>query len=116
MHLLVLLFCVRQVELPLLVLHGEADVVTNPKLSEELVQCCSSRDKTLRLYRDAWHGLTAGEPEDMTARVMADMISWLRQRSVYSKGGFSARVGDSLKGCLAGVLEDTDTESTVTWS
>lgn len=88
-------------------------MVTNPQLSVELVQRCSSSDKTLRLYREAWHGLTAGEPDDMANRIVADMISWLRQRSTRS-AGLGAGL-DRIKGCLTGVLED-DSESTVTCS
>lgn len=111
-----------QVRLPLLVLHGGSDVVTNPQLSAELVDKSSSKDKTLRLYEDAWHGLTAGEPDEMALQVVTDMIAWLRPRSpvAASSQGFA---GESLRGSikaarwqrptLGGALED-DAESTLT--
>ena len=36
--------------LPVLILHGGADIVTCPKLSAALYENCSSEDKTLRIY------------------------------------------------------------------
>lgn len=39
-----------QLRLPVLILHGGADVVTCPKLSAILYEKCSSEDKTLRIY------------------------------------------------------------------
>lgn len=69
-----------EVSLPLLVMHGAQDVVTNPDFSKLLVAQSSSTDKTLRLYEGAWHGLTAGEPDEVASMVTADMVAWLRQR------------------------------------
>lgn len=70
----------HEVCLPLLVLHGAADCVTSPDLSAELVAQASSADKTLRLYQDAWHGLTCGEPDEVANQVISDIIEWMRAR------------------------------------
>ena len=61
-------------ELPLLVLHGSADVVTNPEGSNLLVEMAKSKDKALKLfpglYHDLWH-----EPEH--AQVEDALLQWL---------------------------------------
>eukprot|EP01067_Filipodium_phascolosomae_P005079 Filipodium_phascolosomae@DN3094_c0_g1_i1.p1 len=49
--------CVR---LPLLILHGTDDKITDPLTSRELYDKCQSNDKTLKLYQDAWHCLHQG--------------------------------------------------------
>ena len=75
------LVCVHtQVTLPLLILHGREDIVTDPKSSEELHRRAKSADKTLRMY-DAWHALMTGESEELIESVYADILSWLDQRS-----------------------------------
>lgn len=70
-----------QVSLPLLILHGEADTVTDPSVSKALHEkaCCS--DKKLKLYKDAYHALLEGEPDEMIIQVFNDIISWLDERS-----------------------------------
>lgn len=66
-----------QVSLPLLVLHGGADRVTDCAISKLLHEKAKSSDKTLRLYDDAWHCLLQGELDKMTHVIMKDVISWL---------------------------------------
>jgi alpha-beta hydrolase superfamily lysophospholipase len=66
---------------PFLVLHGLADRVTDPKLSQVLYDESSSTDKTIRLYEDMWHGLTCGEPDECADQVFADMTNWILARS-----------------------------------
>ena len=66
-----------QVALPLLVLHGAADQVTDPSISILLHEKAKSKDKTLRLYDDAWHCLLQGEPDPVVEKVMMDILSWL---------------------------------------
>lgn len=70
-----------QVTLPFFVLHGEADVVTDPDVSRALYEQSSSKDKTIKLYPGMWHGLTSGEPDDNIEIVFLDIISWLDKRS-----------------------------------
>lgn len=62
-------------------LHGEADVVTDPEVSKALYEQASSVDKTLKLYPGMWHGLTSGEPDENIEIVFSDIISWLEKRS-----------------------------------
>ncbi|KAL0389641.1 UNVERIFIED_CONTAM: Caffeoylshikimate esterase [Sesamum calycinum] len=67
--------------LPFFVLHGEADIVTDPEVSRALYEQASSSDKTIKLYQGMWHGLTAGEPDDNIEIVFSDIISWLDRRA-----------------------------------
>lgn len=71
----------EKVSLPILILHGEADVVTDPSVSKALYEKASSSDKRIILYKDAYHSLLEGEPDDMIIRVLSDIISWLDQHS-----------------------------------
>ncbi|KAL9158472.1 hypothetical protein ABFS82_08G071300 [Erythranthe guttata] len=66
-----------KVSLPLLILHGKNDKVTDPSVSKELYEKAKSTDKTLNLYEDASHSLLEGEPDEMILRVFGDIISWL---------------------------------------
>ncbi|KAK9114951.1 hypothetical protein Syun_021748 [Stephania yunnanensis] len=72
----------EQVSLPLLILHGEADSVTDPSVSKALYEKASTSDKTIILYQDAYHSLLEGEPDEMIFRVFKDIISWLDEHSV----------------------------------
>lgn len=67
--------------LPFFVLHGEADIVTDPEVSKALYKKASSRDKTIKLYSGMWHGLTFGETEENIEIVFADIIAWLDKHS-----------------------------------
>ncbi|XVE73332.1 hypothetical protein DITRI_Ditri11bG0109200 [Diplodiscus trichospermus] len=70
----------NEVTLPFFVLHGEADIVTDPEVSKALYEKASSRDKTIKLYPGMWHGLTSGEPDDNIEIVFADITAWLDKR------------------------------------
>lgn len=63
-----------EITLPLLVMHGTADVVTAPNGSEYLINNISSENKTLKLYDGLFHELF-NEPEAPT--VYRDVITWL---------------------------------------
>ncbi|XP_050235664.1 caffeoylshikimate esterase-like [Mercurialis annua] len=67
----------NQVRLPFLVLHGDADTVTDPEISKALYKQAGSADKTIKLYPEMWHALTAGETDRNVGTVFADIISWL---------------------------------------
>jgi alpha-beta hydrolase superfamily lysophospholipase len=62
------------VRVPLLVLHGAADTVTDPDGSKALVERASTKDKTLKLYPALVHDLVH-EPEKEV--VMTDIEKWL---------------------------------------
>ncbi|XAR71359.1 2-acylglycerol O-acyltransferase [Bertholletia excelsa] len=67
----------EKVSLPLLILHGEADMVTDPSVSKALYEKASSLDKKFNLYKEAWHCLLEGEPDETIAQVLGDILSWL---------------------------------------
>lgn len=71
-----------EVTLPLLILHGEADVVTDPSISQALYDQSFSKDKTFRLYPDSWHSLLSGEPDEIVDVVFSDIFTWLDARSL----------------------------------
>jgi acylglycerol lipase len=62
------------VTVPLLIMHGSADVITNPEGSKELNLRARSTDKTLKIYDGLYHDLLH-EPEK--AVVTQDLIQWL---------------------------------------
>lgn len=72
----------EQISLPLLILHGEADIVTDPSVSKALYVKASSLDKKLLLYEDAYHALLEGESDEMIFRVLNDIISWLDEHII----------------------------------
>ncbi|XP_042491272.1 caffeoylshikimate esterase isoform X2 [Macadamia integrifolia] len=71
----------EEVSLPLLILHGEADTVTDPSVSKSLYEKARSKDKKLSLYKDAYHALLEGEPDQMIFQIFDDIISWLDEHS-----------------------------------
>lgn len=71
----------HQVSLPFLIVHGGADKVTDPSVSELLYRSAASQDKTLKLYPGMWHALTSGESPNNIRTVFQDIIAWLDHRS-----------------------------------
>ncbi|KAF6163171.1 hypothetical protein GIB67_025035 [Kingdonia uniflora] len=69
------------VRLPFIVLHGSADVVTDPSVSEELYEKAKSEDKSVRIYEGMMHSLLFGETNENIEIVRGDIVSWLNQRS-----------------------------------
>ncbi len=65
------------VRLPLLILHGTGDFMTDPNGSRQLYRRATSPDKTLRLYPGLYHELFS-EPERDQA--VADLLAWLDAR------------------------------------
>lgn len=72
-----------EVSLPFLILHGEADRVTDVSVSKQLYEVASSSDKTLKLYPKMWHGLLYGEPPENLEIVFSDIFSWIEKRTKY---------------------------------
>ena len=66
---------------PVLILHGESDVVTSPAMSQELYNRCSSIDKTLKIYPTCWHNLLVGEPEEISKNIFQDVIDWIESHT-----------------------------------
>ncbi|CAL8096621.1 unnamed protein product [Prunus armeniaca] len=71
---------VEKVSSPLLILHGAADKVTDPLVSQYLYEKASSEDKTLKLYPEGYHSILEGEPDDRIFSVLDDIITWLDSR------------------------------------
>lgn len=63
-----------QVQVPILILHGGADVLSTPAVSRELYGRVGSPDKALRVYEGMFHDVWR-EPE--RAKVMQDLSDWL---------------------------------------
>lgn len=65
------------IELPLLIMHGDSDVMTAPAGSQFLYDRVSSRDKTLKRYPGLYHEIF-NEPERDS--VIDDLLGWLDTR------------------------------------
>ncbi len=65
------------ITLPVLILHGTADKVTNPKGSQRFFDTAGSTDKTLKLYDGHVHDLLNDLDRE---RVMADITDWIDTR------------------------------------
>lgn len=89
-----------QVSLPLLILHGEADIVTDPSVSKALYDKASSLDKKLNLYKDAYHSLLEGEPDEMIIRVFNNIVSWLDEHSAKCTGSWLLSRSFCMHGCV----------------
>ena len=66
-----------KIKLPILIMHGFADPLTDPRGSKLLYEQVGSEDKTLRLYDNCYHEI-CNEPE--REQVFIDMESWLTKR------------------------------------
>lgn len=63
----------KRITLPLLLLHGEADVMAAPEGSRFMYENAGSPDKTLKIYPDLYHEIF-NEPEHES--VFVDMLNW----------------------------------------
>jgi alpha-beta hydrolase superfamily lysophospholipase len=63
-----------RITLPILIVHGTGDKVTIYHGSEYFHAHASSKDKTLKLYKDHYHDLLADTGKES---VLADMIAWI---------------------------------------
>jgi acylglycerol lipase len=68
---------VAEITLPILIMHGTADRLSDPEGSRVLYERVGSRDKTLKLYEGFYHEIF-NEPEHR--QVMADVEAWLAAR------------------------------------
>ena len=95
-----------ELTVPLLVMHGSADVVNDPEGSRRLVDRAGSADKQLYLYDGLAHDLLH-EPE--RARVARDAAEWLKERAwggqttgAWAVGALVPRVLDSQRMAASG--------------
>ncbi|MCO5610313.1 hypothetical protein L7F22_064549 [Adiantum nelumboides] len=73
-----------EVSLPMLILHGACDIITDPSVSKALYEQSRSVDKTLHIYDEAWHSILDGEPDLVILNVLSDIKSWLHLHSSQS--------------------------------
>ena len=66
-----------KIKLPILVMHGFADQLADPRGSKLLYERVGSKDKTLKLYDNCYHEI-CNEPE--REQVFVDMEAWLAKR------------------------------------
>ena len=67
----------EKITAPFLVLHGEADKVTDPQSSKELFERSPSKDKMIKLYPNIWHSIY----EDPDGEVgWQDTFNWIKER------------------------------------
>jgi alpha-beta hydrolase superfamily lysophospholipase len=64
----------HQVRLPVLILHGGADALVNPRGSQAIHKHIGSKDKTLKIYPGLFHEIL-NEPE--REEVLSDIAAWL---------------------------------------
>ena len=64
----------EKVDVPILIMHGSADRLSDPQGSRDLYARAKSADKTLKMYEGLYHEIL-NEPEKN--EVMADMVQWL---------------------------------------
>jgi acylglycerol lipase len=65
------------ITLPLFILHGSADRVTEPAGSERLFREAGSKDKRLEIYEGHFHDLLADTGRE---RPMGDILAWIQAR------------------------------------
>ncbi|HDP68283.1 MAG TPA: alpha/beta hydrolase [Candidatus Marinimicrobia bacterium] len=65
---------IEQITLPILIMHGSADKITNPEGSQILYNTVGSKDKTIKFYNGFYHEIH-NEPERQT--VFSDMLDWI---------------------------------------
>ncbi|XP_058099829.1 caffeoylshikimate esterase-like [Magnolia sinica] len=84
----------NELEIALLVLHGEDDTVCDPSSAKLVYEMARSKDKTLEIFPGMWHQLI-GEPEDGVELAFGTIFSWLQDR---------ADKGKSINGSIHGEI------------
>lgn len=71
----------HELEVPLIILHGEDDVVCDPEAATFLYESAASKDKTLKILHGMWHMLI-GETGENVELVFGTILSWIQERAV----------------------------------
>jgi len=64
--------------LPVLLVHGKEDKVSDPKSTEEFFGKLSASDKVLSLYEGGFHELH-NEPDGVKERLIKECIGWVNE-------------------------------------
>ncbi|XP_010245789.1 PREDICTED: caffeoylshikimate esterase-like [Nelumbo nucifera] len=70
----------HELELPLLVVHGEDDLVCDSDSARLVYEKAESKDKTLKIFPGMWHQWI-GEPKEGVDQVFGTILSWLQDRT-----------------------------------
>ncbi|XP_074645407.1 monoglyceride lipase-like [Tubulanus polymorphus] len=70
----------KKLEVPILLLHGERDVVCDVAGSKMIAEKSVSNDKTLKTYPGCYHQLL-DEPAQDRGKVIKDIIDWINERN-----------------------------------
>ncbi|KAI3932111.1 hypothetical protein MKW92_048159 [Papaver armeniacum] len=70
----------HELELPLLIVHGEDDLVSDSNSAKLVYESSKSTDKTLKIFPGMWHMLI-GEPKENVDLVFETIFSWLQDRA-----------------------------------
>ena len=87
-----------QLSLPLLVMHGSADLLVSPQALKDVVMQVSSPDLTARLWPGLWHEIF-NEPRQ--SEVLGMLRAWISERIVW-RGGAGAPERRPLTGYVSG--------------
>lgn len=71
----------EQITFPFLMLQGGKDTLVVPEVSRTLYHLARSTDKSIKIYPEMWHSLTASEPDQNVNRVISDVLAWLDERA-----------------------------------
>ncbi|KAL5977114.1 hypothetical protein ACLOJK_021456 [Asimina triloba] len=69
-----------ELEIPMLVVHGERDWVCSAESARKVFEMARSRDKTLKIFPGMWHMLI-GEPKEGVELAFGTIFSWLIDRT-----------------------------------
>jgi len=75
-------------DLPLLLIHGTSDRVTDHHASEEFFKKVPATDKVLSLYEGGYHELQ-NEPDGMKEKLIEECIAWVKERLSKTDGAKS---------------------------
>ncbi|XP_022258281.1 monoglyceride lipase-like [Limulus polyphemus] len=71
--------CVKNVDFPVLILHGGSDKVCDVSGAKMLFDSAKSKDKSLKVYPHSYHSLLR-EPDGISDQVITDVIDWMELR------------------------------------
>ncbi|KAF2310773.1 hypothetical protein P3X46_031466 [Hevea brasiliensis] len=74
----------HELEVPLLMVHGEDDMVCDFNSARFVYESAASKDKTMRVFPGMWHVLI-GEPKENVELVFGTIFAWLGEHAPQAK-------------------------------